>query len=164
MCPVFTFPGNSNGVSADQLCLGSAYWGLTYCNKNYCSSFPPSSPSLAASSYLCAITPLHQQCYLCSCTGSQPRQLTTEKCSWKGHWGSSSREGTSIMMLTGRRLAQAAATADIRLMLSGYHWQYIQNKSVWEGKTGQNHLLKRQDFAAGLDKANSPFEKLRDQG
>lgn len=141
--------------------LHNGVWQTSYCNKKYCSSFPPSSPSLAASTYLCAITPLHQQRYLCSCTGSQPGQLTTEKFSWKGQWGSSSREGTSIMILTRRRLAQAAATADIHLMPSGYHWQYMQNKSVWEG---QNHLLKRQDFSAGLGKANSPFGKLRDQG
>ena len=129
---------------------GSVCCGLMHCSKTTCSSFLPSSPAhgLAAYSYLCITVPLHQHCCLCSCTGSQPGQLTVRKnAPARERWDSSNREGTSIVIQTGRGggLAQAAAAADVHFMLSGYHGQHFQEQSPWEEKTGQNHLLKRQE-------------------
>lgn len=117
--------------------LGSACCGLTHCSKTTCSPSLPSFPAwgLAAYSYLCTTVPLHQCHCLCSCTGSQPGQLTLKKnAPARWHWGSSNRMGTSIMIPTGRRggLAHAADTADIHFMLSGYDGQRSQKQSLWE--------------------------------
>lgn len=138
---------------------GSACCGLMHCSKTTCSSFLPSSPAcdLAAYSHLCTTIPLHHCCYLCSCAGSQPGQLTVKKnAPAREHWGSSNREGTSIMIQTGRGegLAQADDTADIHFMLSGYHGQCSQKQSLWEEKTGQNRLLKRQVWSIGQSKCS----------
>ena len=60
-------------------------------------------------------------------------QMTVRKnAAARERWDSSNREGTSIMIQTGRGggLAQAAATADVHFMLSGNHGQHFQKQSL----------------------------------
>lgn len=133
ICYVFSFPGNTAGVSADKLFSGglrAVVWRTAA--RPLPLRFSPLPQPVAWLLILICASPFPcTSAALCAAAWAADYKDAPAR----GHWGSSNREGTSIMTQTrrGGGLAQADDAAEIHFMLSGFHGQCSQEQ-VFEKK------------------------------